>query len=178
MNTIQKTYKDPIAAKLIEVLELNAFKELKGKYYYGTPFLIAQNQMNFPAVCISGSVDSATGIETNTHDQSRMRYQITVMIDVKKEWLVGKKIVGPEMELHKLLVGRDENFDMLEGSIEYVLRKHYVLDASKRLYIDLGRETVARIRPNIEGRGRGMYLYEGTIEIEIKHNQIRPTIEP
>lgn len=170
------TYIDPIAKKLVEKFELHAFKELKGKYYYGTPMLIAQNQLNFPAVCISGGVDSLTGTESNTHDQSAIRYQITIMIDMKKEWLTGKNRVGPEMELHKWLIGRDANFDMLEGSLEWVCRKFNVLDGDNRLYIDLGTEARARIRPNIEGRGRGMFLYEGTLEIEIRHNQLKPGI--
>jgi hypothetical protein len=175
MNNPQ--YKDPIVTKLIELFEANAHKDLRGKYYYGTPFIIAQNQLNFPAVCISGGVDSNTGKLTNTEDQSRILYRITVMIDVKKEWLIGKNLVGPEMEIHRILIGRDENMDMLPGSLEYVCRKFNVLDGENRLYIDLGRETRAIIRPNIEGRGRGMYLYEGVMEIEIKHNQIRPSVQ-
>lgn len=175
MNTAQ--YKDPIATKLIEVFEAHAHKELRGKYYYGTPFLIAQNQMNFPAICISGGIDSNTGTETNDKDQSRILYRVTAMIDVKKEWLIGKNLVGPEMEIHRILIGRDENMDMLPGSIEYVLRKFHVLDGDNRLYIDLGRETRAQIKPNIEGRGRGMYLYEGIIEFEVKHNQIKPALQ-
>jgi len=174
MKSNSTTYRDPIAQKLVSLFEEHAFKELKGRYYYGTPMIIAQNQLNFPAVCISGGVESATGTETNTHDQSRIRYQITIMIDMKKEWLTGKDRVGPEMELHRLLIGRDENYDMLVGSLEYVCRKFNVLDRMNRLYIDLGSETRARIRPNIEGRGRGMLLYEGTLEIEIKHNQLKP----
>lgn len=173
----QVQYKDPIVTKLIEKFEEFAFKDLKGKYYYGTPMLIAQNQLNFPAVCISGGVESQTYTDTNSSDESRMLYTITVMIDMKKEWLSGKNIVGSEQNLHKWLIGRDENMDMLEGSLEYVCRKFHVLDADKRLYIDLGRETRARIRPNIEGRGRGMFLYEGTLEIEIKHNQIKPSLQ-
>lgn len=170
----QNNYVDPIAKKLVQIFEEHGHKELKGKYYHGTPMIIAQNQLNFPAVCISGGVDSATATESNSHDQSRIRYAITIMIDMKKEWLSGKNRVGPEMELHRLLIGRDENYDMLPGSLEWVCRKFPALDKDKRLYIDLGSETRARIRPNIEGRGRGMLLYEGTLEIEIKHNEIKP----
>ncbi len=170
-------YIDPIATKLIEKFEQYGFKELKGKYYYGTPMIIAQNQLNFPAVCISGGVDTGTETESNSHDHSRIRYQITIMIDMKKEWLTGKNRVGPEMQLHKYLIGRDANFDMLPGSLEYVCRRHNVLDGANRLYIDLGRETRAQIRPNIEGRGRGMLLYEGTLSIDIVHNEIKPALK-
>lgn len=173
---INPQYKDPIAAALIALFETYAFKELKGKYYYGTPFIIAQNQLNFPAICIS-NVESSTGTHTDSHDQSRLIYRITAMIDVKKEWLQGKNIVGPEMELHRLLIGRDASFDMIPGSIEYVCRKYGVIDGEHRLYIDLGRETHAQIKPNIEGRGMGMYLYEGVMDIEIKHNQIKPALQ-
>lgn len=170
-------YKDPIAAKLIEHFEAHAHKDLKGKYMFGTPFTIAQNQMNFPTVCISGGIDSATYTDSQSHDESRILYTVTIMIDVKKDWLVGKSIVGPEMELHRLLIGRDENMDMLPGSIEYVCRKFDVLDGTNRLYIDLGRETRAKIRPSIEARGRGMFLYEGILELEIKHNQLKPKFQ-
>lgn len=170
-------YKDPIAAKLIALFEEQGLKELKGKYMHGTPFLIAQNQMNFPTVCISGGVESSTGMSSNQEDQSRLLYRVTVMIDVKKEWLIGKNIVGPEMELHRILIGRAENMDMMKGTIEWVLRKNHVLDGDNRLYIDLGRETRSWIRPSIEARGRGMFLYEGIIEFEIKHNQIRPQFQ-
>lgn len=169
-------YKDPIAEKLIALFNEHCHKDIQGKFYYGTPFIIAQNQLNFPAVCISGGVDSRTSTHTDSQDQSRIVYRITVMIDVKKEWLTGKNIVGPEMELHRILIGRDENFDMLPGSIEYVCRKFNVIDPN-RLYIDLGRETRAQIRPSIEGRGRGMFLYEGVMDIEIKHNQIKPQLQ-
>jgi hypothetical protein len=169
-------YKDPIAAALILLFETYAFKELNGKYYYGTPFIIAQNQMNFPAICIS-AIDTSTGTHSDSHDQSRMIYRITAMIDVKKEWQIGKNLVGPEMELHRILIGRDENLDMLSGSIEYVCRKYNVISGENRLYIDLGRETHAQIKPNMEGRGRGMYLYEGVLDIELKHNQIKPQLQ-
>jgi len=66
---------------------------------------------------------------------------------------------------------------MLSGSIEYVCRKYNVISGENRLYIDLGRETHAQIKPNIEGRGRGMYLYEGVLDIELKHNQIKPQLQ-
>ena len=177
----QIKYVDPIATLVMEKMELYGPKELKGKYYYGTPMIVAQNQLNLPAAFISGGVDSVTETETNSHDQSTLLYRLTVMIDMKEQWLTGKNRVGQEMLLHQLLIGRDSDFNMLgtsaadgRGSIEYVLRKHKVLDGEKRAYIDLGRGTIAHIRPNLEGRGRGMFLYEGVIEFAIVHNQLRP----
>ena len=43
----QNNYVDPIAAKLVELFELHANKDLKRRYYFGTPMIIAQNQLNF-----------------------------------------------------------------------------------------------------------------------------------
>lgn len=169
-------YRDPVGAKIIEVLEQYGPKELKGKYLSGTPFTVAQNQLSFPCAGVSLTTEY-TGNETSSHDQSRMLYRVTVFTEMKKEWLQGKNIVGPEMKVHRLLIGRDDKFDLLPDTIEHVLRKFTTLSKDHRLYIDLGNETHAVIKPNIEGRGRGMFLYEGYIEFEVKHNQIKPALQ-
>lgn len=178
MNT---TYNDPIAKLLIAKFKEFGHKDLVNNYIHGTPMVMAQNQMKLPAVFISGGVDSDTRTETNTSDQSSVLYRATIIMDMKSEWLTGRNRVGAEMDMHKYLIGRDENMDMLgtstadgRGSLEYVCRKHHVLDGEKRLYIDLGSGTKARIVPNIEGRGSGMYLYEGILEFRVVHNQRKP----
>lgn len=178
MSTI--TYKDPITELLIKRFEELGPKELKGRYYYGTAMFMSQNQLNFPACMISGGVDSITETETNTSDQSAILYRATVMVDMKEQWLTGKNRVGQEQLVHKLLMGRDENLDILgtiegkEGSLEFAIRKNNVLDGEKRVYIDLGRGTRAYVRPNIEGRGRNMFLYEGILEFTVVKNQLKP----
>lgn len=178
---INPEYKDPIAELLIEKFKEFGHKDLIKNYYTGTPMVMAQNQLKLPAVFISGAVDSDTRTDTNTHDESVILYRATIVMDMKEAWLKGTNRVGAEMEMHKYLAGRDQNFDMLgtsaadgRGSLEYVVRKHHILSGDKRVYIDLKRGTKARIQPNIEGRGSGMYLYEGILEFAIVHNQLKP----
>jgi len=172
-----KPYRDPIITKLISVFEELGPKELKGKYYYGSLFALPQNQNVLPAVFIHERRDqgSAEGIN---RDKSRKTYQVNVSVEMKKDWLRSTKVVEAHMELQRYLCGMDENYDWLPDSFMSIIRAHQVLDGEKKLYIDLDTITDATVLPGVEARGTGIFTYEGMIQFQVRHNQVRPSKPP
>lgn len=175
MSQNKHLYRDPIITKLISICEQYGPSELKGKYIYGQPYALPQNQNVFPAVFISEVRDQGMA-EGTGRDQSRKTYQISVAVEMKKEWGRSFKAVETHMDLQRYLCGMDENYDWLPDSLMYILRAHEVLDGPKKLYIDLGTITDATILPGIEARGVGIYSYEGMIQFQVRHNQLRPVL--
>jgi len=170
-----KQYRDPIITKLIELFEAHGPEELKGKYYYGQLYALPQNQGVLPAVFISQVRDQGSS-EGTGRDRSAKSYQITVSVEMKKEWNRSVQAVETHMDLQRYLAGMDENYDWLPDSFMYQLRANETLDGEKKLYIDLGSITDAQILPGIEARGVGIYTYEGVIQFQVRHNQLRPSL--
>lgn len=170
-----KPYRDPIITKLIEVFEANGPAELKGKYYYGQLYALPQNQNVLPAVFISQTRDQGSA-EGTGRDRSAKSYQITVSVEMKKDWNRSVQAVETHMLLQRYLSGMDENFDWLEDSFMFQLRANETLDGAHKLYIDLGSITDVQIMPGIEARGVGIYTYEGVVQFQVRHNQLRPQI--
>lgn len=168
-------YTDPITERIIDFFNEQGPAKLKDKYYFGDPNVIAQNQLNFPICCISLLEENNTR-ETNTHIKSILSYRATVVTDMKEKWLKGKNIVAQQMYVQALVAGRDADMNMAPGTLQYVLWTNRVIDGSNRLYLSLGNATRPRFRPNTEGRGRGMYTYEGYMDFMIEHNEPKPTL--
>ncbi len=169
-------YRDPIITKLIALFEANGPEELKGKYYYGNLYALPQNQNVLPAVFISQVRDQGSA-EGTGRDQSRKTYQINVSVELKKEWGRSSKAVETHMDIQRYLCGMDETtFDWLPDSFMYQLRANEQLDGANKLYIDLGSITDATILPGVEARGVGIFTYEGMIQFQVRHNQLRPSL--
>lgn len=168
-------YRDPIITKLISVFEANGPAELKGKYYYGQLYALPQNQDVLPAVFISQTRDQGQA-EGTGRDRSTKQYQITVSVEMKKEWNRSVKAVETHMLLQRYLAGMGDNYDWLPDSFMFQLRANEVLDGANKLYIDLGSITDVQIMPGIEARGVGIYTYEGVVQFQVRHNQLRPTL--
>lgn len=172
-----KQYRDPIITKLIEVFEQYGPKELKGKYYYGSLYALPQNQNVLPAVFIHERRDQGLA-KSIDRDESRKSYQVSVSVEMKKDWLRSTKVVEAHMDLQRYLCGMDENYDWLPDSFMSIIRAHQVLDGEKKLYIDLDTLTDATILPGVEARGVGIFTYEGMIQFQVRHNQLRPSKTP
>lgn len=169
-------YRDPIIKKLIAIFEEHGPAELKGKYYYGNLFALPQNQNVLPAVFIHERRDQGSP-EGTGRDRSRKTYEINISVELKKEWGRSSKAVETHMDIQRYLCGMDETtFDWLEDSFMYLLRAHSVLDGEHKLYIDLDSITDATILPGVEARGVGIFTYEGMIQFQVRHNQLRPSI--
>ncbi len=79
------------------------------------------------------------------------------------------------MDIQRYLCGMDETtMDWLPDSFMSILRAHETLDGEHKLYIDLGSITDATILPGVEARGVGIFTYEGMIQFQVRHNQLRP----
>lgn len=169
-------YRDPIITKLIALFEAHGPAELKGKYYYGNLFALPQNQNVLPAVFISEVRDQGSR-EGTGRDGSRKQYQVNVSVELKKEWGRSAKAVETHMDIQRYLCGMDETtFDWLPDSFMAILRANEVLDGEHKLYIDLDSITDATILPGVEARGVGIFTYEGMIQFQVRHNQLRPTL--
>lgn len=175
VQKLKNQYRDPIITELIKKFEALGPVELKGKYIYGNLFILPQNQNVLPAVFISQVRDQGMA-EGTGRDRSAKTYRINVSVELKKEWGRSSKAVETHMDLQRYLCGMDETtFDWLPDSFMSILRAHEVLNGEKKLYIDLASITDASIQPGVEARGIGIYTYEGMIQFQVRHNQLRPS---
>lgn len=175
-QNLKHNYRDPVITKLIEIFEAEGPAELKGKYIYGNLFILPQNQNVLPAVFISETVDNGQP-HSSSEDQSRKTYQLNVSVELKKEWGRSAKAVETHMDLQRYLCGMDaKTYNWLPDSFMFLLRKHQALDAAHKLYIDIDTITSATIQPGVEARGVGIFTYEGMIQFQVRHNQIRPKL--
>lgn len=168
-------YRDPIISKLIELFEAEGAPEMKGKWFYGNLYILPQNQNVLPAGFISQVRDQGAS-HSSSEDKSTKTYQVNISVELKKEMGRSTRAVEAHMDLQRYLAGMDENFDWLPDSIMYILRSHETLDGAKKLYINLDSITDVNIQPGVEARGVGIYTYEGMVQFQVRHNQIRPSL--
>lgn len=169
-----RPYRDPIIKLLIDKFEEQGPKDLRGRYWYGDPVIVAQNQKVLPACFISPPPLDETLTDTINADRSEKTYRITVAIERKAQWQQGgDRYVGEQMKVAEYLIGMDEAGAHRTDSIMAVLRNNRVLSGPNKIYVDLARPTRARIEPNLGGRGTGMFTYDGTLEVVITKREPR-----
>ena len=155
-------YEDPILAKVRDLLNKYGPDELKGRYYIGDTFIV--NKSNLPLGFISYErhdvVDSSSHfIETTSN------ILITIAVDLTKDFTLTNKRSGSQLNLVKMMCGRDKDYKLLEDTILGVLRR-FQDENTGALLIDLGNPT--QIEYRIGERGENVFTNEVTLRFTVK----------
>lgn len=162
-------YRDPIITKLIEVLEAEGPKQLKGRYYLGDPLVVPKSVL--PAAFITKDT-TVIDAETNAEDRSEITYVINVVYDLTRDFGSASKDGGSTNALYEVMEARDEHYNIAPGAICYVLRAHEQLD--DQLWFSPGTTVEPSYGVGVEKRGAGLYSVEAVVKVTLRHIQLWP----
>lgn len=163
-------YRDPIIARLAQLLTDEGPKELAGRYYHGDPVRVP-GKSYLPAVFISKD-DTTVGTVTNAEDETTTNLVINVVYDLSRDFSQAFDAISSSATLYDLIEGRGDDYTLKPASLVYVLRAHEQLDPN--LWMNLEEPMAVEYGVGIEKRGEGIYTAEAVLRVQVKHHQLRP----
>lgn len=164
------TYRDPVSTLLIGILNQYGPSELRNRYYYGDPLVVAESAL--PAVFISKDDTEIANSDVAT-DEHRMNYVINVVYDLKRDF--GKRFDDTRAanSLYDFIEGREDDLTLKTTAVTSVLRSHYQLAA--HCYVDL--DTPLKVNYGVTGESRGANIFtaEGIVRCQVYLLQSQPS---
>ena len=107
-------YKDPVLERIKDILEKNCVKELKGRFYFGEPVIVAKNSL---PLCFmeytEQDVEDSAAFEITTN----LTVKLTVAVDLTRDLTTNAKNINSFATLHRIVCGRNEKMQLLPDSI-------------------------------------------------------------
>ena len=167
----KEIYRDPLMAKLVQILNAEGPAQLKNKYYYGDPIVVPERML--PACFINFDWQRIHDAD-NAHLESIISVVFNVVWDTKRDMNQQLDNIEGHMSVVRMIAGRGDDYALLPDSIIGVLRKHQDLDTN--LWIDVGTDTEADWGVGIGKRGPGIYTAEGILRTQLRHHQLKPEL--
>ena len=158
-------YKDPIIERIRDILEKNCVKELKGRFYFGEPVMVAKNSL---PLCFmeytEQNVEDSAAFEITTN----LTVKLTVAVDLTRDLTTNAKNINSFATLHRIVCGRNEKMQLLPDSIMGILVKNQ--DAGylgERVALNLGGSGV-KMEYGYGERGDGIFTRELSLNFGVK----------
>lgn len=165
------SYHDPMITRIIQILNAEGPSQLKNRYYYGDPLMVAKAML--PAVFITKDKTMIRSAST-AEDELRMPMVINVVMDLTSDFNKAFNDTQSANTLYELVEGRDNHYQLKPTSIAYILRKYQQLD--NQLWIDANTTLELDYGIGVQKRGPGIYTVESVIRLNVLHHQLRPGI--
>ena len=165
-------YTDPILKKIVDLMDAEGPKELKGRWSVGDSLAVPKGTL--PRAFISYD---RTAVSDIAQGELRTIYNvvITVAVDMTREFSVAVGRSDAHLMVVEFLEAKDPDSLLLKNdSILGVLRKNQDLGAEQNLWIETGTETTVEYGVGIEKRGVGIMTAEGVLRFAITHDQVIP----
>lgn len=169
-------YKDPVIAKIIEVLKANGPSAIKS-WYYGDVLVVPKSEL--PVVSIAKASTQIMTADTG-NDDHQMPMVLTVIYDYTRSLDRSFDLSGGTQDLYDIVEGRGDDtnkpYKLNTDSIAYVLRNNINLDPTNKLWLSVGQNEglVINYGLGIERRGPGIFSIEANIRFTARLHQTRP----
>jgi hypothetical protein len=123
-------------------------------------------------ICFISKDSTGISPHTTAEDRHDMSVVLNIVGDFAKDLNQKSFVQSGTADLYRLCEGRDANLDLLPDTVAAVLRKHQVLDAAKKVYIDVGNNQSIEYGVSTPAR-RGLFTVEAVMRVTIRHHGIR-----
>lgn len=158
-----KVYRDPAIAKIIEILDAEGPKDLKGKYHFGDIIMPARSILPFCSIAIdTEAVQSADSME----DINVLPMVATIVVATTKD-IKSFDLTPGANKLYEMVAARkEEDYSLREDSILYVLRKH--AKADRKFFISINDTPMtADFGIGVGRRGPGIFSQEANVRFAV-----------
>lgn len=156
-------YKDPIIAKVIDMLEKNGPSKLRGRYINGDVLL--PNKSDLP-ICYITKDQVLAQPANNMEDEHLQLLVATIILDHTQDLNQAYNMVGGVSELWQMCEERDASYNLLPKTMLYNLRNSQQLD--NKMWLGLGTPVQINYGMGIERRGPGIFSIEATIRFTVR----------
>lgn len=164
------SYRDPIIAKVISILDAEGPSELRGRYSQGDPGILPPRSQ-LPLCFVSMDPEGEIKNITNAEDETNMKLTFNIVYNVSRDLGQAFDVTAGEGILD-LMIGRNADYTLKTSSILAVLRKYQGL--GNRLWIGLRDPIQIDGGMSFGKRGVEQYAREGIIRATVTHHQLRP----
>lgn len=165
-------YRDPILAKLIEVLEAEGPKELQGHYIFGDVLAPSKDALPVVSVAREQTVIRSDGTMQDVHV---MPIVMAIIYDWTQDLDQSFDLTRGTTGLYRLMEERNPDYSIKEGTLSYVLRDHQKLDDN--LFISINDDGL-RLDYGLgwEKRGSNIFSVEGILRFNLELTQPKPNL--
>lgn len=157
-------YQNPVAAKIIEKLQDEGPTQIK-RWYNGDVLLVPKPEL---PICSVAKANTRISNASNAEDEALMAFEINVLYDYTKDLNQSSRLVAGHNSLEEICEKRDTNYQLLAGSIAYVLRKYQKLDNNLFLALGPGEVVEFNYGLGIDRRGPGIWSVEAVCRVNAR----------
>lgn len=165
-------YEDPILRKILDLMNTEGPKALRGRWSIGDSLAIPKNILphGFIAYDSENVFDIAGG---TLRDNANV--VISVAVDMTRELQVPTDRSDAHEMIVEFMAKKDKNtLEFDKNSIIGALRSHQELDMAHNLWIEVGTQSSVEYGVGLEKRGAGIVTAEGVLRFQISHDQLIP----
>lgn len=155
-------YKDPIIAKIIDLLEAADLPGIKG-IYNGDVVVPAKDDL--PLIYVAKDT-TAIGQADNLEDEHLLPMVATVIYDMTTDIGQSYDMVAGASSLYEIVEGRNDDYSLKPNTLAYVLRQNQVLD--NKLWIAVGTPVTVNYGIGVNRRGPGTYSVEAVVRFTVR----------
>lgn len=165
-------YHDPILRKILDLMNTDGPKALRGRWSIGDSLAIPKNILphGFIAYDSENVFDIAGG---TLRDNANV--VISVAVDMTRELQVPTDRSDAHEQVVEFMAKKDPNTFLFDtNSIIGALRSHQELDSEHNIWIEVGTETSIEYGVGLEKRGPGIVTAEAVLRFQVSHDQLIP----
>jgi hypothetical protein len=156
-------YRDPVIQKVIDLLEQHGPSKLKGRYINGDVLL--PNKSELP-LCYVAKDSTTISPATNMEDEHLIALVATVILDFTQDLDGAYDLVAGTPEIYEFCEGRSDDYQLLEETLLYQLRKSQQLD--EKLWIGVGTPVEVSYGIGVDRRGPGSFSVEAVVRFNVR----------